>query len=168
MRFTTIILTIVLNIAFIDVQAQNTIKYDSVKGSPKASISDVNWLTGHWRGEAFGGQIDEVWSPPVSKSMMFAFQAEKDGEVTFYEFGTITEEKNTLILRLKHFHPDLKGWEEKDDRLEWKLVRVEDSRVYFNNFTFERIGTEKLNVYVLFKNGEKVFEQKFSYSKIDI
>ncbi|MEM8567771.1 MAG: DUF6265 family protein [Bacteroidota bacterium] len=141
--------------------AQNTLKYDSVKGSPRASIDQAAWLTGRWQGEAFGGQINEVWSPPVAKSMMFAFQAENDGKVTFYEFGTITEENNTLLLRFKHFHSDLKGWEEKDDRLIRKLVRVTQNRVYFNSFTFERVSDDEINVYVLFKKDSgETYEMK--------
>lgn len=150
------------------ISAQNTLKYDSIKGSAKATIHQVAWLQGQWRGVAFGGQIDEVWSPPVSGSMMFAFQAEEKGKVTFYEFGTITEENNTLILRLKHFHGDLKGWEEKDDRLEWKFVKMTKYRAYFNNFTFERVGTDEINVYVLFrKDSGESYEMKFNYYRVN-
>ncbi|MEM8569116.1 MAG: DUF6265 family protein [Bacteroidota bacterium] len=147
--------------------AQNTLKYDSIKGSPGATIEQVAWLEGHWRGQAFGGQIDEIWSPPVAKSMMFAFQAENNDKVTFYEFGTITEENGTLIFRFKHFHEDLKGWEEKDERLIRKLVKITKDRAYFNSFTFERISDNEINVYVLFKKDSgETYEMKFNYQRV--
>lgn len=159
----TLFLFILLQSAF----AQNTLKYDSTAGSPNAKISQVSWMAGHWRGEAFGGQIDEIWTPPVGNSMMFTFQATEGEKVNFYEFGTITEEKNTLIFRFKHFHSDLKGWEEKDERLERALVKITKTTAYFHNFTFEQISENEINIYVLFKDeGSEPYEMKFNYKRV--
>ncbi|MFD2908702.1 hypothetical protein ACFSX9_08120 [Flavobacterium ardleyense] len=35
--------------------AQNTLHYNDEKGSEKASLKDIQWLEGNWKGEAFGG-----------------------------------------------------------------------------------------------------------------
>jgi hypothetical protein len=114
---------IMLSVFFtVNCLAQNTLSFDSEAGSPKASLSDISWLAGHWRGEGMGGIIEEVWSAPLAGSMMGSFKFVEDGKVKFYELELIIEENETLILRIKHFHANLKGWEEKDETVDFKLV----------------------------------------------
>ncbi len=45
--------------------------------SPEATLEDVSWIAGHWKGEAFGGIAEEIWSPPLGDSMMFVFKLAK-------------------------------------------------------------------------------------------
>jgi hypothetical protein len=97
------------------VQAQNTLSMGENDTLPKAQIEDVAWLAGHWRGTAFGGIIEEIWSPPLGNAMMAVFRLVKENKTEFYEIETISEESGSLILRLKHFAADLKGWEEKEE-----------------------------------------------------
>lgn len=59
----------------------NTMTLDTLAGSPDASLADVAWLQGHWRGEVMGGITEEVWSPPLGGSMMCAFRLVVDDEV---------------------------------------------------------------------------------------
>ncbi len=42
---------------------ENTKPYDEKKGSPNASLEDIYWIQGLWRGESFGGITEEVWTP---------------------------------------------------------------------------------------------------------
>ena len=84
--------------------------------------------------------------------MMGSFKLVTNENVQFYELCTISEENETLVFRLKHFHNDLKGWEEKDERLEAKLVKIENNKAYFNDFTFEKINKNELVIYAVFKN----------------
>ena len=133
---------------------------------PKASLSDVAWIAGHWKGEAFGGITEEIWSPPLGDSMMFVFKLVVNEKVAFYEVGHIRQEGETLILRLKHFNSNLTGWEEKDKTVDFKLVKLEGNRVYFDDFTFEKINESEINIYVVIEqeNGSKE-EVKFNYKK---
>ena len=55
--------------------------------------------------------------------MMFSFKLVNDNKVVFYELGAITETNGTLLLQLKHFGPDFKGWEEKEESETFKLVK---------------------------------------------
>ena len=128
--------------------AQNTVSFEEGMTSPDASLTNIDWLTGHWKGEAFGGIAEEIWSPPVNGSMMFSFRLIDKGTVSFYEFGHILETEGTLILQLKHFNGDLIGWEEKDETIDFKLVKLEENRLYFNDFTIERISDKEINMYV--------------------
>ncbi len=83
--------------------------------SPLASIDQVAWIAGHWKGEAFGGITEEIWSPPQAGSMMASFRLINKGVVSFYEIEIIREINGSLVLELKHFNNDLKGWETKDE-----------------------------------------------------
>lgn len=144
--------------------SQNTLKLDTSKESPKANIDQVSWISGEWYGEALGGFTEEIWTPPLGDSMMGSFKLVIDNKVQFYELCTITEENGSLLLRIKHFSSDLKGWEEKDNSEEFKLVKLEQNKAYFNQLTFERLEENELNIYVVFKEeGKEEVEMKFPY-----
>ena len=143
----------------------NTLSYIDSIGSPKADLNAVSWVQGHWRGEAFGGITEEVWTPPVGGSMMGAFKLVVEDQVQLYEIETITEENNSLIFRLKHFHSNLKGWEEKDKTIDFKLVKVTEDKVYFDGCTFEKISENEMNIYVILEIEGEETETKFNYHK---
>ena len=160
----SIILLLSLSLNFCSSQ-NNTLQYHENEGSPKATLNDVAWIAGHWKGEAFGGITEEIWSPPLGNSMMFSFKLVNDNKVVFYELGAITETNGTLLLQLKHFGPDFKGWEEKEESETFKLVKIEQNRVYFNDFTFEKISDNEINLYVVISEEGKREEVKFNYKK---
>lgn len=144
----------------------NTQRMDSVMTSPTATLQDISWIQGHWKGEAFGGIVEEIWTPPLGGSMMCAFKLVVDEEVRFYEIVTITEEENSLMLRLKHFHKDLKGWEEKDETVDFPLVKITPEKMFFDGFTFERISDNEMNIYVIIGDEGKEQEAKFNYKRV--
>ncbi len=161
MRKITLILFL---IAFSNCKGQeNTLQLTESSASPNAKLEDVSWIQGHWKGEAFGGITEEIWSPPLGDSMMFSFKLVADDKVVFYELGGIRQIDNTLIFQLKHFGNDFKGWEEKDETLDAKLVKIEDSRVYFEGFTFEKVSENEIAIYVLIEEKDKTEEVKFNY-----
>ena len=134
--------------------------------SPKAKLEEIAWMEGHWKGEAFGGITEEIWSPPLGGSMLFSFKLVVDGEVSFYELGHIRQLDETLIFELKHFGPDLRGWEEKEEVQQFKLIKVIDNRLYFEGFTFEKISQDEINIYGLIHQDDKEEELKFNYKKL--
>ena len=144
----------------------NTIKFSDNSTSPKAMLNDVSWIQGHWHGEAFGGITEEIWSPPNGDSMMFVFRLIVNNKVQFYEIGGIRQVDQTLLLQLKHFNNDFKGWEEKDETVDFKLVKIDSNKVYFDQFTFEKISDNEMNIYVVISE-EKGLEKevKFNYKK---
>ncbi|MGB5820455.1 MAG: DUF6265 family protein [Saonia sp.] len=50
---------------------QNTVSFPENATSLKADLTETSWMEGHWKGEAFGGIIEETWSPPLGDSMLF-------------------------------------------------------------------------------------------------
>lgn len=144
----------------------HTLQLKENQSPPKAAIEDAKWIEGHWRGEAFGGIIEEIWSPPLGESMMFVFKLIVEDSVSFYESGAIIEQDETLILRLKHFDRNFKGWEEKDETVDFRLVKVEKDNIYFEGFTFERINNDKINLYVDLKDKSgNISETEFNYKR---
>jgi len=160
------LLIIVLTACFFNCKAQtNTLKFGDSGISPPATLEDVKWIAGHWKGEAFGGITEELWSPPLGDSMLFSFKLVVDNKVVFYELGGIRTIGNTLFLQLKHFGNDFKGWEEKDETVDFKLVKIENNRVYFDEFTFEKISDSEMNLYVVIDENGKKEAVIFNYKK---
>lgn len=146
--------------------AQNmTLSLEEGMASPAAQLSDVAWISGYWTGQALGGTVEEFWAPPVGSSMMGCFKLSTDKSVKFYEMMTIFEHEGSLILRLKHFNEDLSGWEEKDESVDFKLVKIEKDRVYFDGLTMMKEGPNDMNVYVLFSDEAEREEGEFKYKR---
>ena len=146
-------------------QAGQTLELPKGRTSPEATLYDVQWIQGHWTGEALGGQVEEIWSPPLGESMMGSFKLVQDDKVKFYEIITISEMEQTLIMRLKHFDSELKGWEEKEETVDFKLVKLTPGKVFFDGLTFEKISENEMNVYVRFESDGQQSEGKFKYHR---
>ncbi|WP_115461458.1 DUF6265 family protein [Winogradskyella aurantiaca] len=132
----------------------------------EAKLDNIAWIAGTWHGEAFGGQVEEIWSEPSGGSMMATFKLVVEGQVGFYEIEIIREVGNTLLLQLKHFKANLKGWETKDETVDFPLEYITKDKAVFEGMIFERIGESKMNVYVDVKNDNgEIEELKFEYTR---
>ena len=128
-------------------------------------LENIKWIAGTWHGEAFGGQTEEIWSEPSGGSMMATFKLINDGKVTFYEIEVIREIDNSLILQLKHFGPDLKGWETKDETVDFPLKEITEDKVVFEGMSFEKVSENEMNVFVDVTNKGEVETVKFNYKR---
>ena len=150
------------------VNAQNTLALEDGEKSPEASIQQVAWLEGHWKADALGGIAEEYWSAPAGNAMMGMFRLLRDDRTIFYEIFTITEEAGSLLLRIKHFHPDLKGWEEKDDTVDFPLVKITEDGAWFDGLTMLKKDEDNLMVYVRSESRDgTVSELMFPYQRVD-
>ncbi|GGI57956.1 DUF6265 family protein [Winogradskyella haliclonae] len=128
-------------------------------------LENISWIAGTWHGEAFGGKTEEIWSKPSGGSMMATFKLISEGKVMFYEIEVIREIENNLILQLKHFNNDLKGWETKDETVDFPLKYITENKVVFEGMSFEKVSENEMNVYVDVKENGKVETVKFNYKK---
>ena len=128
-------------------------------------LENIKWIAGTWHGEAFGGITEEIWSEPSGGSMMATFKLINEGKVTFYEIEVIREVENSLVLQLKHFGPDLKGWETKDETVDFPLKEITETKVIFEGMTFEKISDTEMNIYVDIKDKGKIETVAFNYKK---
>ncbi|MGM0944301.1 MAG: DUF6265 family protein [Bacteroidota bacterium] len=130
----------------------------------KGKISELQWLVGYWTGTGLGGECEEVWMPAVDGQMIGTFRFWKEGKLIFSEFMHLIQEEESITLKLKHFNPDLSGWEEKEEWTTFSLIELGEEKAWFEGLTMERKG-EKLLISV--ELGEKGVSriEKFSYSK---
>lgn len=105
--------------------------------SPEAQIADMDWLIGSWSGIGVrGAPASETWTAPVGGTMVGTFIQHNDaGAINFTELMYISEAEGSLVLRLKHFNPDMTSWEEKDEVEAYRLVAIEPCAAYFQGLT---------------------------------
>ena len=112
--------------------------------APAASVADLAWLAGTWRGEGISGPAEEVYSAPMGGQIVGHFAQSRGGGIWFYELMTIAEAGDSLEYRLKHFNADLTGWEEKGEMMRFPLVAVEEGAWYFDGLTIRRDGSDAM------------------------
>jgi len=133
-------------------------------------IQNLTWLVGHWAGDGMGGFNEEVWTTPVDNKMVGVYRHIKDDKIVFYELLTIMRNENDqIVLRLKHFNPDLTGWEDKDKYVEFKLLRLEPEKVEFEGLSIHLIKKDTLLMTVNFqqKSGEISTEEFKLYKRYE-
>jgi len=118
------------------------------------------WLAGRWTGEGLGGVSEEIWSPPAGGAMIGVYRLLKEGKPLFYELLLLVEENGSLNLKLKHFNPDLTGWEEKGDFVDFPLVALEGSAAHFDGLTFERQPDGALHIYLLLRGKDGMVREE--------
>ena len=138
------------------------------QGAPRAAakVTDFSWLAGTWAGEGLGGQVDEVWSAPAGGAMVGHFRLMKDGKPVFYEILTLLEVDGSLEMRLKHFNPDMTGWEEKAGFVTFKLARLDSGTAYFGPFTIKRTGPDSWEGYLAMSQGGQTSEEQFVFKRV--
>ena len=139
----------------------NTLKLKEGATSPAAKITDLDWYAGRWVGKGFGGDLEENVGPAMGNSMVGSFRMVQDGNPIFYEFIAIIEENGTLAYKVKHFNPDLTGWETKDKYITFPLVKMGEQAVWFDGLTIKRAGNNAI-LYVAIEEDGKVSEEKLT------
>ena len=60
----------------------------------------------------------------------------------------------------------MRGWEEKDQTIDFKLVKLEPNKVYFEGLTMEKISEDQINVWVLIEENGNTGEVLFAYNRM--
>jgi len=147
---------------------QHTLRLAPGQLSPPATIADVAFLAGHWTGDGLGGRFEEVWTPPKQGVMVGMYRGlTMDGAPTFNELLVLREEQGSLIVRLKHFDPDMTGWEDKAQVVTMPFLGTRDGLVHFDRMSFQVTGPDTLTCYLAesAKDGT-VREVEFHYTRV--
>jgi uncharacterized protein DUF6265 len=162
MAFTHIVISIAILASAVPAAAQetlplqrhtaNTFKESADTKSPPATLETMRWFTGTWTGTGLGGTTDETWTAPIAGAMLGTFRLVKDGKPVFYEFLTLVEHEGSLLLRLKHFSPDLTGWEEKTDSIKFPLLKIGPDEIAFDGLTMRREGADTLRIFLAIRS----------------
>ena len=147
------------------IAGSETKKLEPGQSSPEASLEQLSWIAGQWEGSAFGGKVEEFWSLPSGDSMMGVFKLVVEGKTKFYEIMVIRQNRNSLVLQLKHFGYNLKGWEEKDDTVDFPLVEITENKVFFDGFTIKKINKNEIHLFVVISNNGQEEEVQFIYRR---
>lgn len=127
-------------------------------------IDKAKWLVGSWKGDGFGGTSEETWSVPADGTMMGMFRhLNAEGDLVFYEFLLL----DNTGLRLKHFHPDLKSWEEKDDTVFFEMIRVTPTKIELKGLSFELLSENTMKIKVDLKSSDgEIHTEVFSMERV--
>ena len=139
---------------------------------PGASLADLAFIAGAWKGELGGAVIEEQWSAPEGDHMMGMFRFVKDGKVTFYEMQSIEQNEGPPVLRIKHYHPGLRGWEEKDEAVTFTLRQVEGQRAVFDEDDrstqlIYQLSDGRLSIELVKTKAGQTTSQRFDFGPLD-
>ena len=143
----------------------------ALAGAGEHSVTDLQFLAGHWTGGQGADQLEEIWSSPANGSMIGMYREMREGKTTFYEFLSIEQEASGPVMRMKHFKANLIGLEEKDESVIFDLqsltggvaMFVSRNKVKPVSLSYQRTGaTELLGVLVHERDG-KTNREEFHY-----
>lgn len=133
-----------------------------------AETPDASWLEGCWEGEGLGARVTECWMSAPDGRMTGMFQLlNPDGSQRFSEIFVLDAFEEGVQLRLKHFNPDMTGWEAQDAYLDWTLVEAGERRLVFRGLEMHLDEEDRLIVHLdMRRNGEVVREQ-FTFERME-
>ena len=62
------------------------------------TVEALDWMSGSWECEIWGGRFEEHWMPPKCGTMQGVGRFEKDGKIEFMEFMSIEGSSEALTL----------------------------------------------------------------------
>lgn len=152
-------LLLILSLAVITLSFSETPKPTTAN---EFDINDYTWLVGSWAGDGFGGTSHEIWEKPVNGTMMGMYRhIDAEGELVFYEFMLLDE----TGLRLKHFNPNLTGWEEKDDMTTFEMIRFSEDKIELKGLTFERTSDNEMVISLRMTQGGESRTEVFNMKR---
>ena len=95
------------------------------------SVSGLEFLTGHWKGEMGEDLIEEYWLPEQFSNKACVFRWIKKGEVYIYELVSLIERDNEIHMLLRHFDKGFTAWEEKDRPRDFVVTELSKTEVVF-------------------------------------
>jgi hypothetical protein len=139
-----------------------------------ADLQDLEFIAGHWRGEAAGKQIEETWSLPEQGSMTGMYREMKNGETTFYEFFTIEKTASGPVLLVEHFDPGLHAWEEQGKPTTFHIEKfLPEGEVVFQSndarnpllLTYSRTSKDTMDVLLERQRNGQWVKQVYKYTR---
>lgn len=127
----------------------------------KILIEDFAWLVGYWVGDGLGGVSEEIWAPAQGNVMMGMYRHSKDSAVNFYEFMHLSAEG----LTLKHFDPDMTGWEEKDKTMTFPLLEIQGDRFIFEGLEIWHKAPDEMEVKLILIQNRETKTEIFRYKR---
>lgn len=139
----------------------------TLAGENAPTVEDLAWLQGAWLGEGLGGTVEEIWSAPRNGVMVGSFRLIKQEHV-FFELLTIAEHDGEIQMRVKHFHPDMTAWEDKEDFVTFRLESVVDGVADFGGLVIRHPDPDRLEMELAMRRKDGVTTERFSFRRIPL
>ncbi len=123
--------------------------------TPRIALADLSWLEGCWEGTAFGQAASECWMRTPNGRLTGMFQLLDGDRQRFSEIFVLDFFEDGPALRLKHFNPDLSGWEEKNDFIVFRLRETGTGFARFDGLDYRLDENGELLIALSMKRGEE-------------
>lgn len=125
---------------------------------------NCSWLEGTWRGEGFGGTMEEIWSAPDADGNMIGMFRYFDNEsnLGFMEFWLL----DSTGMKLKHFNPDMTGWEEKDGFMHFTFIESPGKMLKLDGLIYEQLSDNKIKISLDIKHEDEHIKEVFVMKKV--
>ncbi|WP_460942658.1 DUF6265 family protein [Spirosoma daeguense] len=137
-----------------------------------ATLADVSFMEGRWRGTFNGGPIDAAWIAPEGDNLTGFMRMMKDNKVTMYEMLIFEQTEQGPVVLVKHFKPGLIGQEEKDKSDRYFFVESKKDYALFEKIDnsiriiYEKRGPNQLAIQRgQQKDGKWVFSDLFVFNR---
>jgi hypothetical protein len=141
-----------------------------------ASLDSLAFLAGHWRGEAFGGIIEEMWLAPSGGVAQATVRLVASGKLHTIELIVVADEGDRVVMRYNHFRPDYTTWE-TGGPIALTLTGARDGEVVFTNLAepqhdaaeagYRMTGADALNSWVVAIDAEGAHTRhSFDYRRV--
>jgi Domain of unknown function (DUF6265) len=137
----------------------------------RAVLTDLSWMAGRWIDDSGGNLSEEVWTEPAGDSMMGMWRYVAGSQTRVFEILTISVEAGGIVIRLRHFDPELVAREDKATPVELSLIAWTPGEAVFEGpaagapglvrLTYRRATDDTLTS-TLEKGGKK---QEFSFRR---
>ena len=88
----------------------------------RAVLADLSWMAGRWIDDSGGNLSEEIWAAPAGDSMMGMWRYVAGTRTRIFELLTISVESGGIVMRLRHFDPELVAREDKATPVELSLI----------------------------------------------
>ena len=114
---------------------------------------------GIWHGDVQGPKEGETFLLEGAHGQMggFARGYDKNG-LMFNEIITIMESEGSIEFRLKHFSPELHGWEPQNKPIRRPLIKITEDALYFDTVTYVKQDKDNYILYIRIPNKEGVMQ----------
>lgn len=130
-------------------------------------LSHLTWLEGCWEGTGFGQRVAECWMRAPDGRLTGMFQLiDADGRQALSEIFILDHFEDGPAIRLKHFNPDLTGWEKQEDFVVFPLHETGPGFARFDGLSYRRTEDGRLIVELTVKRDGVESLQRLEFTRV--